>query len=92
MSATAGGAAHVIAEVADGIGWITLNRPEELNTLSREMKDLLFEATAAELFEPELAARFTEKAHRIAGSLELAIFHRPGAPPEGLSSRRTEGR
>jgi 2-(1,2-epoxy-1,2-dihydrophenyl)acetyl-CoA isomerase len=55
MSATAGGAAHVIAEVTDGIGWITLNRPEELNTLSREMKDLLFEATAA--FEHDPAVR-----------------------------------
>ena len=37
MSATAGGAAHVLTEVGDGIGWITLNRPEEPNTLSREM-------------------------------------------------------
>ena len=55
MSATAGGAAHVLTEVGDGIGWITLNRPEELNTLSREMKDLLFEATAA--FEHDPAVR-----------------------------------
>ena len=52
MSATAGGAAHVITEVTDGIGWITLNRPDALNTLSREMKDLLFEATAALEHDP----------------------------------------
>ncbi len=55
MSATAEGTAHVVTEVKDGIGWITLNRPEELNTLSREMKDLLFEATAA--FEHDPAVR-----------------------------------
>jgi 2-(1,2-epoxy-1,2-dihydrophenyl)acetyl-CoA isomerase len=55
MSATAGGAAHVITEVGDGIGWITLNRPDALNTLSREMKDLLFDATAA--FEHDPAVR-----------------------------------
>lgn len=40
------GQAHVLTEAKEGIGWITLNRPEQLNTLSREMKDLLFDATA----------------------------------------------
>ncbi len=55
MSATAEGTAHVLTEVEDGIGWITLNRPDALNTLSREMKDLLFEATAA--FEHDPAVR-----------------------------------
>jgi hemoglobin len=44
----------------------------------------LFEATAAGLFEPERAALFTSKARRIATSLQLALFHRLGMPPEGL--------
>jgi hemoglobin len=44
----------------------------------------LFEATAGELFVPDVAAQFTAKAHRIAVSLQLALFHRLGHPPEGL--------
>jgi hemoglobin len=44
----------------------------------------LFEATATELFAAEPAARFVEKAHRIAASLQRAVFHRPGEPPGGL--------
>ena len=36
-------APHVLAEVKDGIGWLTLNRPEQLNALSMEMRDLLIE-------------------------------------------------
>ncbi len=44
----------------------------------------LFEATAAAVFTPELAGAFVAKARRIALSLELAVFHRLGAPPDGL--------
>lgn len=44
----------------------------------------LFEATATALFTPELAAAFVAKARRIAMSLELAVFHRLGAPPDGV--------
>ena len=47
----------------------------------------LFTATASELFEPEPAAEFAVKAHRIANSLQLALFHRLGQPPEGLTIR-----
>lgn len=47
----------------------------------------LFEATAADLFVPSQAALFAEKARRIAASLQLAIFHRLGAPPDGLAPR-----
>jgi len=46
---------HVLAEVADGIGWITLNRPEQLNTLSPQMKEIMFETTAR--FERDAAVR-----------------------------------
>ena len=45
----------------------------------------LFETTAAELFAPAQAALFVDKAHRIAGSLQIAVFHRLGAPPDGLT-------
>jgi hemoglobin len=37
----------------------------------------LFEQTVTELFEPALAARFLERANRIAESLQLALFFRP---------------
>ena len=48
-------APHVLAEVKDGIGWITLNRPESLNALSMEMRDLLIEHSAK--FEKDPAVR-----------------------------------
>jgi hemoglobin len=40
----------------------------------------LWRETAVELFAPVLAARFRDKAERIAESLKLALFFRPGAP------------
>ncbi len=55
MSETPQDASHVLAEVKDGIGWITLNRPEVLNTLSPEMSRRLFEITGA--FERDPAVR-----------------------------------
>jgi hemoglobin len=39
----------------------------------------LWRETATELFAPDLAARFQAKAGRIADSLKLALFYRPGA-------------
>ena len=47
----------------------------------------LFEATAAELFVPEEAASFADKARRIARSLEMVLFHRFGARPDGSPPR-----
>jgi hemoglobin len=44
----------------------------------------LFEQTAHELFASEAATLFVSKAHRIAASLELAVFHQLGGPPDGL--------
>jgi hemoglobin len=55
-----------------------LQRPMFANWLA------VFEATAGELFVPDVAAQFTAKAQRIAVSLQLALFHRLGQPPEGL--------
>ena len=40
----------------------------------------LWQETAGEVFAPEPAALFREKANRIAESLKLALFYRPGAP------------
>ncbi len=48
-------APHVLAEIRDGIGWLTLNRPEQLNALSMEMRDLLIEHSAK--FEKDPAVR-----------------------------------
>lgn len=47
----------------------------------------LFETTVAQVFAREPAGRVVEKAHRIAGSLQLAVFHRLGAAPDGLPPR-----
>jgi hemoglobin len=47
----------------------------------------LFEATVNDLFAAKPAAEFITKAHRIATSLQLALFHRLGAPPDGLPTR-----
>lgn len=60
-----------------------LQRPMFARWLTR------FEETAAELFVPDVAAQFKAKAHRIAVSLQLALFHRPGQPPEGLVPRKS---
>ena len=48
-------AEHILSEVKDGIGTITLNRPEVLNALSSEMGDGLIAATAR--FERDPAVR-----------------------------------
>ena len=48
-------APHLLAEVKDGIGWLTLNRPESLNALSPEMTDLLIKHSAE--FEKDPAVR-----------------------------------
>jgi hemoglobin len=45
----------------------------------------LFARTASELFTDEPAALFVSKAQRIATSLQLALFHRLGVPPDGLT-------
>ncbi len=45
----------------------------------------LFTQTAEDLFESAPAADFAVKARRVAFSLELAVFHRLGAPPDGLA-------
>ncbi|MCW5746281.1 MAG: enoyl-CoA hydratase [Alphaproteobacteria bacterium] len=47
--------AHVLTEVKDGIGWITLNRPQVLNALSAQMTDGLIAATRD--FERDAAVR-----------------------------------
>ena len=48
----------------------------------------LFEATAAEMFVPEIADRFACKARRIAESLKLALFFRPDRSwPDDLRNR-----
>jgi hemoglobin len=38
----------------------------------------LFDRIAKDLLSPETAVLFVTKAHRIAASLELALFYRPG--------------
>ena len=50
----------------------------------------LFEATAADLFIPEIAAQFVRKARTIAESLKLALFFRTDrAWPDDLRRRGT---
>jgi hemoglobin len=48
----------------------------------------LFEATASDLFVPDIAEQFACKARRIAESLKLALFFRPDQSwPEDLRRR-----
>ena len=47
----------------------------------------LWRETADALFEPDPAAQFAEKAARIAESLKLALFYRPGAAAGARLSR-----
>jgi hemoglobin len=47
----------------------------------------LFRATAEELFPAELAASFREKSERIAESLKLGLFYRPGLGRLNLTPR-----
>jgi len=48
----------------------------------------VFEATADELFVPEVAERFADKARRIGESLKLALFFRAAEPwPDDLRKR-----
>ena len=44
----------------------------------------LFEDAARHLFTRDIAGEFSAKAQRIAVSLQMAVFHRLGQPPEGL--------
>jgi hemoglobin len=46
----------------------------------------LFEQTVTEMFEPELAGHFLERANRIAESLKLGLFFRPEAVTVNRSS------
>jgi hemoglobin len=43
----------------------------------------LWRETVGELFTPSVAVRFRDKAERIAESLKLALFYRPGATLAG---------
>jgi hemoglobin len=53
----------------------------------------LFEATASDLFIPEVAERFVSTARRIAESLKLALFFRPDQDwPEDLRRRSAVAR
>lgn len=47
----------------------------------------LFEETATELLPPETAGVFAAKAHRIAESLQLALFYRPADFAKSRSNR-----
>jgi hemoglobin len=49
----------------------------------------LFLETASELFDSAPASEFAIKAQRIAASLQLALFHRLGDPPEGMTRKPT---
>lgn len=48
----------------------------------------LFNFTAESLFPPALAAAFADKASRIAASLQMAVFHRPGDRPNAATLGR----
>ena len=82
-------APHVLAEVKDGIGWLTLNRPESLNALSFEMTDLLIKHTAE--FEKDAKVRCVvirgAGTHFMAGG-DIKGFHKSLTENKASPSRR----
>lgn len=70
-------AGHVLSEIEDGIGTITLNRPEALNALSPEMTDGLIEATARLERDPQARCVLIRGAgeHFMAGG-DIKGFHK----------------
>jgi 2-(1,2-epoxy-1,2-dihydrophenyl)acetyl-CoA isomerase len=70
-------APHVLAEIKDGIGWLTLNRPDSLNALSMDMRDLLIEHTAAFENDPTVRCVVIRGAgtHFMAGG-DIRGFHK----------------
>jgi enoyl-CoA hydratase/carnithine racemase len=78
MGARAGGAAHVIAEVTDGIGWTTLNRPGELNGPALAL------GRAKQLIRSSLDNSWDEQSHREAEA--IAEMVRTEDHQEGLAA------
>ncbi len=70
-------APHATAEIKDGIGWLTLNRPESLNALTAEMTDLLIRHTAEFEKNPEVRCVVIRGAgtHFMAGG-DIKGFHK----------------
>jgi hemoglobin len=62
-----------------------LKHPIERQFFDRRLA--LWRETTGELFTPRVAARFRDKADRIAESLKLALFYRPGARLGTMSGR-----
>ena len=48
-------APHVLAEIKDGIGWLTLNRPDRLNSFTLDMHEALRAALASEAYRRDYA-------------------------------------
>ena len=73
----------------DGIGWLTLNRPESLNALSIEMTDLLIKHSAE--FEKDPAVRCVvirgAGTHFMAGG-DIKGFHKSLTEDKASASRR----
>jgi len=86
---------HVLAEVKGGIGWLTLNRPEQLNALSMEMRELLIEHTARFEKDPKVRCVVIRGSgtHFMAGG-DIKGFHDTvlggGALPLTLLERRVD--
>ncbi len=53
---TSGGFSTVLFEKRDGIAWVTLNRPDQLNAYNVAMRDDLFEVLSAIHDDPEVRA------------------------------------
>lgn len=70
-------APHVVLEIEDGIGWITLSRPEQLNALSPQMTEGLIELSARCERDPAVRCVVIRGAgtHFMAGG-DIKGFHR----------------
>ena len=50
----------------------------------------MFEESARELFEPDIAKVFTDRANLIARSLQLGMFGMLGIPVDSIHAKRTD--
>ena len=80
--------AEVLYEVRDRIGYITLNRPEKLNAINPEMRELLWEAFQDVKVNPEVrVAIITGSGKAFSTGHDLvAVFMAAGRASEGKST------
>jgi enoyl-CoA hydratase/carnithine racemase len=80
-------ASTVVATVAEGVATLTLNRPERLNALTRQMEDELYDAFKEAAFNPEVRVIVLTGAGR-AFCAGMDMEELKDLPPDDISDPR----